>query len=71
MMEPLLVSEQGSFRMSNGPRLQNRLEWKGPEDRESSESIQAGDGKDSSGCSEKSIDDRCNGMKNCLKLVKK
>lgn len=53
MMEPLQVSEQGSFRMSNGPVLQNRLEWKGTGDREPSESIQAGDGKDSSGCSGK------------------
>ena len=66
MMEPLQVSEQDSFRMRNGPVLQNRLEWKGTGKRESSESIQAGDGKDSSGCSGKIIDDRCYGMKNCL-----
>lgn len=71
MMEPLQVSEQGSFRMSNGPMLQNGLEWKRTGDMKPSESIQVEDDKDSSGCSRKSIYDRCYGMKNCLQLMKK
>lgn len=70
MMEPLQVPEQGNFRMNNEPMLQNGLELKVTGDRKPSVSVQAGDGKDSSGHSGKSRYDKSYGKKNCLQLLK-